>query len=218
MVVAGAGNDGAQEGPKLVDPTDHGATEHQKLGIFVRSVAGVQQIALGGVAHRPVDVLARSVHSGEGFLVKETPETVFLRQVSEGRHQKMLMVRCYVGGLKEGSDLKLPGSHFVVAGLCRNAQFVECVLDLLHEDLNALRDGTKVMIVELLTFCRRLSKKRATGQEKVRALTGEGSIHKEVLLLGPATGVHLSDIVMPQCLQYTSRRLVHGSVGAQQGG
>ena len=44
MVVAGAGDAGAQQPLPLVDRTDHGRTEHQKLHVVVRCVARLSRL------------------------------------------------------------------------------------------------------------------------------------------------------------------------------
>ena len=46
MIVAGRGHDGPQQALVLVHGANHGGAEHQELGVLVRRVARVEQVAL----------------------------------------------------------------------------------------------------------------------------------------------------------------------------
>ena len=46
VVVAGRGDDGAQQAAVLVHGADDRGAEHQELGVVVRRVAGIEQVAL----------------------------------------------------------------------------------------------------------------------------------------------------------------------------
>ena len=64
--------------PILVHGADDRGAEHQELRVLVRRVAGLEQVALLGVAERPVDVLARAVDAGERLLVQQALHAVLL--------------------------------------------------------------------------------------------------------------------------------------------
>ena len=78
VVVAGRRDGGAQHARVLVHGADHRAAEHQELRVLVRRVARIEQVALRGVADRPVDVLARAVDAGERLLVQQADHAVLL--------------------------------------------------------------------------------------------------------------------------------------------
>ena len=60
VVVGRRGDRGAQQAAVLVHRADHRGAEDEELRVVVRGVTGQQQVALGRVAEREVDVLARS--------------------------------------------------------------------------------------------------------------------------------------------------------------
>jgi hypothetical protein len=65
MIVAGAGDAGAQQPLPAVDRADHRRAEHEELHVVVRVRARPEQVVPLVVAHRPVQVLARAVDAGE---------------------------------------------------------------------------------------------------------------------------------------------------------
>ena len=78
VIVAGRGDDGPQQALVLLHGTQHGRAEHEELGVLVRRVARVEQVALRRAAERPVHVLARAVDAGERLLVREARHAVLL--------------------------------------------------------------------------------------------------------------------------------------------
>ena len=139
-------------------------------------IAGIQQVALGGVAHRPVDVLARAINARKGLFVEQADKAVLFGRVAQQRHHQLLVVTGYVGSFKKGRNFKLARGHFVVAGFSRNAQAIESFLHILHEHLYSLGNGPKVVIVELLTLGRRLTKESTARQQQVGAHAGKVGI------------------------------------------
>ena len=83
VIVAGRGDGGAQEAGVLVHGANDGAAEHQELRVVVRRLARIEQVALGRVAEREVDVLARAVHAREGLLVQQADQAVLLGDLLE---------------------------------------------------------------------------------------------------------------------------------------
>ena len=78
VIVAGRGDGGAQQAAELVHRADDRAAEHQELRVVVRRRARIEQVALGAVAERVVQVLARAVDARERLLVQEAHEVVLL--------------------------------------------------------------------------------------------------------------------------------------------
>jgi hypothetical protein len=120
MVVAGGGDRRPHQGTILVDTANHRPAEHQELRIVVGRIARVEQVALGGIAHRPVNVLTGTVDARKGLFVQQTDKAVLFGGVLQHRHDQLLVVAGDVSRFKEGGDFKLAGGHFVVAGFGRN--------------------------------------------------------------------------------------------------
>ena len=68
-------------------------------------------------------------------------------------------------------------------GLCRDTQLPELVIKLFHEVVDGWTNGTKVVLVKLLTFAWFATKEGTTTKNKVRALLKVFLFDKEVLLL-----------------------------------
>ena len=71
MIVAGAGDAGAQRSLPPIDGAKHGGAEDQELHVVVRRVAGAEQVVAELVGQRPVVVLAGSVDAGKRLLVQQ---------------------------------------------------------------------------------------------------------------------------------------------------
>ncbi len=79
------------------------------------------------------------------------------------------MVVGEVGFLEYGRELKLVWSHFVVAGLGGDAEFVAFNLKVEHECLNARGYGSEIVVLELLVLCRLVAHECASGEHEVGA-------------------------------------------------
>ena len=196
---------------------DDGRAEHQELGVVVRGVARQQQIALGRVAEREVDVLARTVDALERLLVEQTLHAVLVGQPFERRHQQLLVVGGDVGPLEHRRDLELAGGDFLMPGLRRNAELEQLPLAIHHEAEDALRDGTEVVVVEFLALRRLGAEQRATGAHQVGAGQEEVPVDQEVLLLRAGERDDVVDLLVPEQLQHPLGVPGHGLLAAQQG-
>ena len=107
VVVGGRGHRGPQQAAELVDGADDRGAEDQELGVVVRRVAREEEVALGGVAEREVDVLAGAVDAGERLLVEQALHAVLLGHPLQGRHQQLLVVGGHVGPLEHRGQLEL---------------------------------------------------------------------------------------------------------------
>ncbi len=58
---------------------NHCPTEQQKLHIRMGSIAWIEQIALSGIANRPVDVFPGTINPSKRLLVQEADKAMFLR-------------------------------------------------------------------------------------------------------------------------------------------
>ncbi len=187
MIVAGRRDRGAQETAVLVHCAHDGAAERHELRVVVRRCARIEQVALGRVAERVVQMLARAVDAGERLLVQEAHEVVLLGDRLQGHHHQLLMIGGDVGAFEHRRDFELAGGHFVVARGDRNAEDEQLTLELEHERLHASRDHAEVVILELLPFRRLGAEQGAARVQQVRARVEEVLVDQEVFLL--AAGV-----------------------------
>ena len=80
MVVVRRGRRGAQKVAVDVDGTDDGREERQEDGVFLRRLARIEKI-FRAVGKAPVVVFAGAVDACERLFVKETDESVPLRNL-----------------------------------------------------------------------------------------------------------------------------------------
>ena len=73
--------------------------------------------------------------------------------------------------------------YFVVLRLGRNAHLPEFFVYLAHIGGNSLADGTKVMVVQLLSLGRHSAEQRASGIDQIFALQIFLPVDQEILLL-----------------------------------
>ena len=192
MIVAGGRDHRAQERAPSMHRTDHGRAENQELRIGVRIVARVEQIALGRIADREVDVLARAVDPGKRLFVQQTSHAVFFGHALERDHHQLLMVGREVRMLKDRRDFVLAGRDFVVPRLGRNAELEQFPLRIDHEGQHPLRDGAEVVILEFLSLGRGRAEQRPAGAQQIGPREIEVAIDQEILLLGARVGNHRS--------------------------
>ena len=158
--------------------------------VLLRGVARLEQVHARVGAHRPVVVLARSVHARERLLVQQADEAVAPRHVLHHLHREHLVVTADVRVLEDRRDLVLVRGHLVVAGLDRHAELVELLLDLEHVGQDALRDRAEVVVVQLVALRRLGAEERAPGGDEVGALEEVLLVDQEVLLLRAHRGEH----------------------------
>ena len=68
-----------------------------------------------------------------------------------------------MGRARVWGALVLPRGDLVVTSYDRDSQLEGFQLELLHEILNTFRDGTEVVIIHLLPFCRFAAEKGPAG-------------------------------------------------------
>ena len=152
----------------------------------MRVLARAEQVVPLVVAHRPVEVLARSVDAGERLLVQQAGQAELRREAAHRLHDDHLVIGGDVRVLEHRRDLVLARRHFVVARLDRHADLVQLALGLVHERHHALGDRAEVLILELLALRRLRAEQRAAGVDQIGTRQVEVLIDQEVFLLGPA--------------------------------
>ena len=87
--------------------------------------------------------------------------------------------------------LKLVRCYLIVACLAGYAQFKRVDFEILHECLNALRNGSEVMVVHLLVFSRAVAHECTSGKHQVGACCVEVRVYEEILLFPSQVAYHL---------------------------
>ena len=217
MVVTGRG-DGSTEQPLMeVDGADHRGAEGQELGVLVRVVAGLEEVADTGAADGPVDVLAGSVDARERLLSEEADETMLGSDAAEQRHREHLVIVRDVGGFVDRSHFVLGRSDFVVAGLDRDTEFEALALGFHHAGEHAIRDGAEVLVFELLTLGRLGAEEGTTAGVEVGTEMEEAGVDQEVLLLRAARSGDVA-VLLAEEREDAGGGLVDGSHRAEERG
>jgi hypothetical protein len=147
-----------------INRADDSGTESKELGVVVRVVARLEQIAHACTTDGPVDVLAGTVDAGERLFSQEADETMLSGDPLQERHREHLVIVCNVRRFVNRSYFELRWGDFVVASLDRDTQFEALALGLHHASEDAIRDGAEVLVFELLTLGRlRTEEGAATG-------------------------------------------------------
>ena len=121
--------------------------EGHEAQVFLRGLAwSVEQYAIIG-RERPVVMLTRAIDAIEGLFMQQHAETVVASHLLHQRHEQHVMVDGQVALLEDGGQLKLVGCYLVVACLDRDGQLEGLNLKILHESLNAIGDGAKIVVV-----------------------------------------------------------------------
>jgi hypothetical protein len=87
-------------------------------------------------------------------------------------HHHLVLVVGKVGFGKLGSKLELAGRDLVMPSFYGDSQPVEFSLDIFHVGKNLRVDGSEVMVLHLLSFCRLGSAKGVSAEDDVRPKAG----------------------------------------------
>ena len=149
-------------------------------------VPGTEQVVPLVVAHRPVEVLARSVDAGKRLLVQQARQAVLRRRPPHRLHRHHLMIGGEVRVLEHRRDFILARRHLVVPRLDRHADLVELGLDVRHERHRAVGNRAEVLILQLLSLRRLGAEQRAARVDEIGTRQVEVLVDQEIFLLGPA--------------------------------
>ena len=122
--------------------------------------------------------------------MEQADEIMPRRDLMQQVHDEHVVVGGDIGVLIDGRNLELPGRHFVMPGLGRDAEAEQGVLHILHEGHDTRRDGAEVMVFHLLALGGRGAHQRAARQQQVGTQGGQTAVNEEVLLFRAHTGTH----------------------------
>src|SRR5690606_36904008 len=106
------------------------------------------------------------------------------------------MVHSHIGVLEHRRQLKLIGRYFVMTCSNRNTKLHALNFQLIHKIHHPGRDSTEVVIVQLLTFCRRMSQHCLTCKYKTWSGLIQSAVYQEILLLPTQSWYYLSYILI----------------------
>ena len=149
----------------------------------MRRLARIKHIYAVIRCKRPVVVLTGTVDTCERFFMEQAFQPMLARNSLQCLHYDLVVVYCNVCLCIDRSQLMLCRSHLIVLCLCRNSDFPQLLVDILHKRRNSLTDCSEIVIVKLLTFRRHSSEQCTSCIDQVFSLLKLLSIYKEVFLL-----------------------------------
>ena len=172
--------------------------EHHEAKVVLRSLAWtVEQDARVG-RKTPVVVFTGTVDTVERLFVKQYLEAMLAGNLLHQAHQQHVVVDSQVGFLEDRSALKLVRSDLVVTSLAGNAKLQSLNLEVFHEGLNTLGNGSEVVVVHLLVLGRAVAHLLHVGIE-IMTNIGSGNVHgveraqQRCLVVQGLTGVRNED-------------------------
>ena len=149
----GGTHDGCLEQTVVTEYTHEGlGDEDYETKVVLWCLAWTMEQDAGIGRETPVVVLTGTVDASEGFLVQQDTESVMACHLLHQAHEEHVVVDSQIGFLEDWCQLKLVGRYLVVTCLARDAEFECLYLEVFHEGLYALGDGSEVMVVHLLVL------------------------------------------------------------------
>ena len=134
----------------------------------------------------------------------------------EHLHDQHIMVHGQVLAFKNGRDLKLAGSDFIVARFGRDAEFPEGFVHVHHEFQHAVLDGAEVVVFHLLVLGGHIAEEGASAHHQVRAQGIKLLVHQEVFLFRPQVGADMNVVRTAKAGQQPLGLPGDGSHGSQE--
>ena len=148
--------------------------------------------------------------------MKQGHQAVLLCDPLDDFHGQLVVVHSHVRGGEYRCQFELCRRHFVVLGLCQDAQLPELLVQVVHERLHAAFDRAEIVVFHLLALGSRRTEQRAAGILKVLALAVVLLVNQEVFLFRSDGRVDGLDILIAKQLQDPHGLFVDGFHGAQQ--
>mmetsp|Transcript_97247 Transcript_97247/g.225448 ORF Transcript_97247/g.225448 Transcript_97247/m.225448 type:complete len:415 (+) Transcript_97247:1065-2309(+) len=183
------------------------------------SLAGVEEVEASVRAHGPVVVLAGAVDACKGLLMEEHNQAQLLGLLSSHLHEQHIVVGRERGLAVDGRHLMLRRGHLVVDHRHGHTELQHLGLNLEEQLRNGVRHGGKVVQVSLLAARGQSAHERAAAVDQVRAVAVVLGLDDEELLLPTKEAVNCLRVSgNVDRLEQAQTLLVHGVIGAQEGG
>ena len=190
--------------------------ESDEAQVVLRSLPRAHQADACVGTQRPVVVLTRSVHSFEWLFMQQDTETMLAADLTHQGHDEQVVVVCQVTFFKDRSQFELVGSYFVVAGLQWNTQFERFNFQLFHKFHDAGRNGTEVVIFQLLVLTAFVAHQRTTAKQQVGTGGIQTFVYQEVFLFPSQISVYFLYIRI-EIVAYVDGGFIDGFQCFQQG-
>ena len=108
---------------------------------------------------------------------------MFLSNLRHDNHEKHVLVDCLCGLTEDRCTFELVRCNLIMSGLKLDAEFVCFSLEIFHECFHAARNGSEIVVCELLVFGGCVSDYCPVAELEIRTGIVKCLIHKEILLL-----------------------------------
>ena len=132
-------------------------------------------------------------------------------------HHQLIVVIRQIRLFVDRGKFKLIRCHLIMTGFQRDTQFVCFKLHITHIGSHTFWYGTKVVIIQLLIFCRSMSHQRATRHTEIGTCIVKSRINQKIFLFPTQVGIYLRNILI-EILTNCNSRLVNCRNGLQQWG
>ena len=103
-------------------------------------------------------MLTASVDAFERLFMEQARETMAVSYLLHHLHDELVVVNGNIDGLKYRSKFMLSRCNLVVLSLCRDAEFPELFVQVLHKRFDSRFDGTEVVVIHFLSLRSRSTK------------------------------------------------------------
>ena len=100
-------------------------------------------------------MFAAAVYALKGFFVQKAYHVVFFCQLLHNFHGQLVVVSRDIRRRKDRRKFVLRGGGFVMFGLCKNAEFPQFFVEIVHKCLYTGFDNAVIMAFERLSLGRR---------------------------------------------------------------
>ncbi|CDD62132.1 unknown [Clostridium sp. CAG:505] len=182
----------------------------------MRCFTGRKQVYAFIRGNRPVIVLAAAVDTSKGFFMKQTNQTMSCRNFLHNFHCQLVVICCDVCCCIDGRQFMLCRSHFVVFRLCQYAKLPQFFIQIFHKSGYRRFDGTKIVIIQFLTFRRLCTKQSPSSKNQVTTFFIHFSVYQKIFLLRPHRSTDAFHMVIAKQTQDTQRLTVQCLHGSEQ--
>ena len=118
----------------------------------------------------------------KGFSCKSTPKFMTGSHTCHNIHQQGVVINRKVHFFKNRSTFKLCRCYFIVTGAQEEYLIYRLRSQNPHESIDSFRNGTKIMIFQLLSFCRAMTKNGSAAKYQVRPCIEQSFINNKIFL------------------------------------
>ena len=141
----------------LMHRSQHCCIEREELKILCWSLSWRKKIDPCICHYGPVAMLAGTVHTVERLFMENDFQMMLFSYLLHDDHKHHVLVYGLYSLTEFRRTFELVRCNLVMAGLKQNSELICLSLKVLHEGTHLRRDGTEVMVLELLVLRRCMS-------------------------------------------------------------